>query len=153
MEKNRVLLPIDGSKFSEKIAHHLSRFLDPAANELILLQVAEEQHMIELEKGVPEHTIYVDQVEASVSDRLLSEMHPTVESLQAAGFSVKSLVRFGNPVKKIKQVVNEEKIDLMAMTTHGRTGLSRLLLGSVTEELLRHVAVPFFVVRPFDGES
>jgi nucleotide-binding universal stress UspA family protein len=146
--KNKVLLPIDGSKFSEQIAPHLSRFLDPTENEIILLQVTEEQQSFHLQEGVSEHTVYVDQIEASISDQLQNKMRPLVKSLGDAGFTVKPMVRFGNPAPKIMQVINDEKIDLVAMTTHGRVGLSRVFLGSVTEELLRHVAVPFLVVHP-----
>jgi len=61
---------------------------------------------------------------------------------------VRKAVRVGAPVRVIQQYAQEEAIDLIAMTTHGRTGLSRLLVGSVAEEVLRAVTIPLLLWRP-----
>jgi nucleotide-binding universal stress UspA family protein len=56
-------------------------------------------------------------------------------------------VLLGDPAAELARFVAEEGCDLLVVGTHGRTGLSRLLLGSVAERVLRHAPVPVLVVR------
>jgi nucleotide-binding universal stress UspA family protein len=71
------------------------------------------------------------------------------EALEQAGVRVKSIVRVGSPLGLILDVVTEEKATMIAMATHGASGIPRLLMGSVTEGVLRKSPVPVLVVRPF----
>jgi nucleotide-binding universal stress UspA family protein len=66
----------------------------------------------------------------------------------------------GNAVPDITEFVEAEAIDLVAMSTHGRTGLDRFLLGSVAEKIIRHVQCPVLTTKAFgtrvtdsDGEA
>lgn len=61
---------------------------------------------------------------------------------------MRSSVRAGRAVDTIAASVEEHGISLVAMSTHGRAGLGRLLLGSVAEQVLRSVAVPVILWRP-----
>ncbi|HEX7901857.1 MAG TPA: universal stress protein [Planctomycetota bacterium] len=63
------------------------------------------------------------------------------------GIEATTLVEPGNPVDTILEACKSRAVDLAVMSTHGRSGLSRLVLGSVTEEVLRHARVPLLVVR------
>lgn len=63
------------------------------------------------------------------------------------GIEATTLVEPGNPVDTILSACRSRAVDLALMSTHGRSGLSRLVLGSVTEEVLRQARVPLFVVR------
>jgi nucleotide-binding universal stress UspA family protein len=54
----------------------------------------------------------------------------------------------GHPPSEILSYVEENEVDLVVIATHGRTGLERALLGSVTERVLRRLPVPTFVVKP-----
>ncbi|MEJ2760771.1 MAG: universal stress protein [Gammaproteobacteria bacterium] len=56
-------------------------------------------------------------------------------------------VRLGDPETEINEMAGEYQADLIIMGTHGRTGLSHLLMGSVTESVLRHANVPILAVR------
>lgn len=77
-----------------------------------------------------------------------ADLEVRAEQLRHAGFSVAVEVRAGTPVEEIVRYVEEDDIDLVAMATHGRKGLNRLLMGSVTEEVLRSVSVPVLLDRP-----
>jgi nucleotide-binding universal stress UspA family protein len=67
--------------------------------------------------------------------------------LKAKGFKVDSHVRYGNDAEEILDHAAQKDIDLIAMTTHGRSGVKRFLLGSVAEKILRHSPKPVFLVR------
>ena len=54
----------------------------------------------------------------------------------------------GIPYRKIVDLAEEEKSDLIVMTTHGRTGLSHLVMGSVTEKIVRTAPCPVLTIRP-----
>jgi nucleotide-binding universal stress UspA family protein len=56
-------------------------------------------------------------------------------------------MRFGPPAAEIERYIDEEGVDLVAMTTHGRTGLARLVAGSVAEHVLHHAKTPILLYR------
>jgi nucleotide-binding universal stress UspA family protein len=172
MTTNKALIPLDGSASSQKILLHVRRLLDPAACTLILLRVAERPagllgmppRPVSLDWPVPmyeskrdiawsEHPIYACQAGQSVYAMLEDELVPVVHDLQEAGYTVSVAIRFGEPVAEIVNFVETEDVDLVAMATHGRTGLRRLVLGSVAAEVLQRLQVPVLLVRPFEGLS
>ena len=61
-------------------------------------------------------------------------------------------VAFGDPALEIIDFVGREGIDMVAMTTHGRSGLQHMLLGSVAENVLRGLNVPVLLIRPFNRD-
>ena len=54
---------------------------------------------------------------------------------------------YGNPADKILEISKQDDIDLIAMSTHGRSGIGRWLLGSVTEKVVRHSDIPVLLLR------
>ena len=69
------------------------------------------------------------------------------DPFKAKGFRVDSHVRYGDDAEEILDHASQKDIDMIAMTTHGRSGVKRFLLGSVAEKILRHASKPIFLVR------
>lgn len=69
------------------------------------------------------------------------------KALQDQGVKVDAKVRYGDPVDEILDRVTRGHIDLVALATHGRTGLTRLVLGGVAQRVLRSTSVPVLLVR------
>ena len=69
------------------------------------------------------------------------------ERLEAKGFDVDTHVRYGDDAEEILAHSSHDDIDIIAMSTHGRSGVKRFLLGSVAEKIVRHAAKPVFLVR------
>jgi nucleotide-binding universal stress UspA family protein len=67
--------------------------------------------------------------------------------LEKDGIKAQSFIRLGSPVDEITKFIDEEKVDLIVMGTHGRTGLKALLVGSVAERVVRTSSVPVMTVR------
>ena len=65
-----------------------------------------------------------------------------------ASVEIHRKVEFGTPDKNIVEEAKKEGVDLIVMSTHGRTGLSHVLLGSVTEKVVRHAPCPVLSIRP-----
>jgi nucleotide-binding universal stress UspA family protein len=153
-------------------SQNICRLLHPADHTLILLHVAEpalsivgalpcpvaatwtaSRYTRERDLHYAAHLIYASQVEQSERTEIEIELLADQQRLAAASYSVGVLVRFGNPADEIVNAVEQEAIDMVAMATHGRTGLRQLVLGSVTEQVLRHLKIPVLLMRPFDQQA
>ena len=166
MTKRLVLIPLDGSDFSRQIIGEVVKFINPEQNDLLLLRV--EQQPAGLTGGptrpasadvpVPmfettqdaeyhAHPVYASQERDSLMANATDEMQRDVARLQAVGYTVRTDVRFGHPAEEILAAVASEPIDLVAMTTHGRSGLNRLVMGSVAEHVLQHVSIPLMLLH------
>lgn len=69
------------------------------------------------------------------------------QTTQASISAVETAIEHGNPYRAIRSYVDEQEIDLVVMGTHGRSGIERYLLGSVTEKTVRTLPVPVMTVR------
>jgi universal stress protein A len=76
-----------------------------------------------------------------------AEFQTAIDSLDSEGVDASLLVISGNAHNEIVRVVNELDVDLVILSTHGRRGVSRALLGSVADEVVHEVGVPVMIVR------
>jgi nucleotide-binding universal stress UspA family protein len=97
--------------------------------------------------------VFAEQVAASMEASFKRSILPYVHSLEQDGYRVTTTVLFGDPAAEIERFVAKEQIDLVVMATHGRTGLSRVVAGSVAQHVLNHVAVPVLLIRSCVQES
>ena len=88
----------------------------------------------------------LEDVEHNTADAL-EYLAPLAEELRRRGIRVRTQVRRGEPVDEIVDCAREVDADLIAMTTHGRSGLGRWLFGSVAEAVLRQAEIPVFLMR------
>jgi nucleotide-binding universal stress UspA family protein len=134
----RILVPLDGSTTAEAILPHLKRLLRRSDSEVIVMRAANpppaEDAMALFEASLAAAREYVVGMK---------------ERLESQGVRAKAVARLGSPAGAILDTAEEEKATLIAMATHGRTGLARAFLGSVAEHVLRKSPVPVVVVRPF----
>lgn len=167
--KRKILIPLDGSDFSLQIIRVVLDFFDPRDVSLILLRVAQPPSLpLEassartlLSGSLPlsgSYETYASAVEQeyeaaekelqAVRAQLMEALQPEADHLRSLGYAVKMEVEFGDPAQRIVQYASDEGIGLIAMATHGRSGLSRLMLGSVAERVLRSASVPVLLLRP-----
>ncbi len=134
----RILIPLDGSECAENVLTLVEKLAKELKAELILLRVA-------LASTFPG----VDPTEAQlkVVREAESYLQRVEDRLKGRGFKVESHVRYGEDAEEILEHAAQKDIDLIAMTTHGRSGVRRFLLGSVAEKVLRHSPKPIFLIR------
>ena len=170
MTISRVVIPMDGTSFSNQVLPFVNSFLDPTQTELVLLKIvtrepngvsarAEPLRMINSfdarsSHGVDAHWlsrrfIYASQEWDSAVAEAKSDLSPVVTQLKEAGFQVKVEVQFAHDVAHaIVDFVATQPTDMIAMATHGRSGIARMVKGSVAEEVMRHVSVPVVLMHP-----
>lgn len=143
----RVLVALDGSPTAEAVLRFLLEIAGPLDMTVVLIRVLEPIPPMVIE-GV-RHLVLED----VGSRRRDAEEYlaPIAAALRARGVDVSWQVRRGRAAEEILAAAAESNVDLIAMATHGRTGLGRLLFGSVAEAVLRQAPVPVFMIRQPDG--
>ncbi|HEV8585846.1 MAG TPA: universal stress protein [Methylomirabilota bacterium] len=139
MKPNIVLVPLDGSRLAEgALATALGLAREGAA--LVLLRAVEAH-------GTP----FADPAAAQVAAIREAEdyLAGVAARLRDAGaLEVETSVWYGPPAEAIADAARYRKADLIVMSTHGRSGLGRLVLGSVAESVLRSTSTPILLLRP-----
>ena len=144
----RVLIPLDGSRLAEGILPFILQIASPLDLDVVLLRVEQPMapHAIE---GTTHFT--ADDIAARL--RTAREyLAPVAADLRRQGLQVMTDARYGDPVTEIVAAARQSRADLIAMSTHGRSGLTRLVLGSVAEAVLRRAAVPVLIMRLEEGK-
>lgn len=134
----KILVPLDGSALAEAILPQVTELARGLGAELLLLRVA-------IAHVFPGMDPTAEEV------RVVHEAEEYVEALAGrladGGVRVRSAVRYGKPAAEIIEHIADNQVDVVAMSTHGRSGLSRLVMGSVAEEVVRNAGVPVLLVR------
>ena len=147
----RILVPLDGSKVGEAALEHVERLIAKMApsvkTEVVLFQVLTSltHYVIAGEASV--QVPYTDKEIDYITRKAKEYLSQTGECLKSKGVSIKTKVVTGKADEEIVRASGELKADLIAMSTHGRSGLSRLTFGSITAKVLRAANVPVLVVR------
>lgn len=145
----RVLVPLDGSELAETIIPFLVEIAGPLDMSVVILRVVEPRPIAAVEGSTQ---VVLEDVEARRRDAE-EYLAPLAAGLRARGVKVTCGVRRGRPVSdEIVAAAREADADLIAMTTHGRSGLGRLLFGSVAEAVLRQANIPVFLLRQTEAE-
>lgn len=142
---DEILVPTDGSPAAEAAIDNAVDLASTYGARIHALYVVDASAFSTVEAG-----------SEMVVEALEEEGEAAVESVrgaaEAAGVEVEGSVTTGTPYRTIIDYIEDNDIDLVVMGTHGRRGLDRLLLGSVTERVVRSADVPVMTVRQPDED-
>ena len=139
-----ILVPLDGSMLAEEILPEIEKVALAFKARIVLVRVSKA------------HTFPgADPTEAQVQAVRKSQayLNKLKQNLTVKGFEVEDHTPYGDSAEKILEVCRRRNVDLIAMSTHGRSGLGRLLLGSVAEKVLRGGTTPVLLIRPPKGSE
>jgi nucleotide-binding universal stress UspA family protein len=139
----RILVPLDGSAFAEEVLDPAGK-LASAMNAELLLVGASGPLEYEYGNGVPFAGVGFD----GALQEARTYLEGVATRLRGAGHSVTVDAESGRPGPVIDGITRRRHVDLIAMATHGRGGVTRVALGSVATELLQRSTVPLFLWRP-----
>ena len=145
-EIDRVLVPTDGSGAAEAAVDHAVAVADACGAAVRVLSVVDTRALAAQSELAPS-----DAVIESLEERSEHAVNEVAERCEEAGLSVETAVARGAPSRAICEDADESGADLVVMGTHGRSGLDRVLLGSVAERTVRHAPVPVMAVRGEDS--
>ena len=138
MSVKKILFPTDFSTASDAALVHAENLAKQSSADLIILHIEEPPLAYgggELYYGLPEPS----------SERILEMLHNVCPSDPELTFEHRLVM--GDPATEIVRVAEKETAELIVLGTHGRTGLSRILMGSVAEAVVRHAPCPVLIYR------
>jgi nucleotide-binding universal stress UspA family protein len=138
----KILVPLDGSKLAEKVLPFAAREAKAHGASLILLRVV---HPFFLEEPVTEAEQVILQKGRERASRYLEEVRARL--MRDEGIEAKIEVGEGEPAQVILDVARAKGCDLIAMTTHGYTGLERFIWGSVADKVAKASETPLLLIR------
>jgi nucleotide-binding universal stress UspA family protein len=155
-----VLVPLDGSALSELALYHAQNILG-AGEKITLLSVIEmpvdyEYSLVDVPLTVINARAYSEAEYKSMYSRVQDYLNGKAKKLIERGYEVDCVVESGEPARLIHEIAGSHKIDAIVMTTHGRTGLSRWLFGSVTQKVISQMEYPVLVIpglHPVESEE
>ncbi|HUG16787.1 MAG TPA: universal stress protein [Thermomicrobiales bacterium] len=139
---SQVLIPLDGSLLAEYILEAGLAALGPAVTTVHLLQVIDPE-------SSPSSLNVIDFIEET-SDEAEDYIDDVASHLSELGYEVICEVRAGSPEQEILDAGREARVDIIALATHGREGLSRVFFGSISERLAQSGTFPILLARPSD---
>ena len=142
----KILVPLDGSALGAAAIPYAEALAQALGAELALFQVLELVDTTYLNES---HTFYPNPPnEENRKSSAISYLDEVGKPLKERGLSVSSAVAIGSPAEEIIDYAAGNAIDLIAMSTHGRTGVGRWVFGSVTDKILHAGNMAVLVVRP-----
>jgi nucleotide-binding universal stress UspA family protein len=131
----KVVVPLDGSELAERALVYVRGLAIASGAQVELLNVCPRNQS---ESGRM-HRVYLQRVEQVLRSQL--------EQAGSTQATVDSVALLGDPAEEILKYAERNKADLIAMTTHGRSGVRRWAMGSVADKVARHADVPVWLVR------
>jgi nucleotide-binding universal stress UspA family protein len=140
---DRILLATDGSDHAERAARYVATLADRLGAEVDVLAVAD--------LGAVAGPFDAGGVDAAFRERLREECRSRAERAAAVAGTDRTAVVEGRPRRTILDYADEHGSDLLATGTHGRTGIRRYVVGSVTEHVIRRATVPVLTARAVEA--
>jgi nucleotide-binding universal stress UspA family protein len=143
----RLLVPLDGSPQAEQILPHACALAGLMQAELALIQAAE--------LALASTELYGSEFDSSFQERVQARAQRYLDgvaaSLRAEGFNVSTKVVLGWPAQHILEDARDYEVDAIALATHGHGGMARLMLGSVSDKIVRGATASVLLYRPHEG--
>jgi nucleotide-binding universal stress UspA family protein len=144
----KILVTLDGSSLAECVLPHVETIIKGCAKpEVILLQVVEPIPMIYGYEVAVISPVQIQQMEEK--DTLAAEKYlkGIVKHLESSGAQVKSKVLYGRAAESIADYIKNNGPDLLIIATHGRSGVSRWVRGSVADRILHIACIAILMVQ------
>jgi nucleotide-binding universal stress UspA family protein len=144
----KLLIPLDGSPFGELTLNYARSLAQHYQSQILLLHVVSSGWEGEMRAEMPSAERTTQTHETHDATDYLREKE---RALRDEGFVVTAVIRKGEPVhEKVLETAVSENADTIIMSTHGFTGLKRLMFGNVAEKVLSRAQIPVLLIRPPD---
>jgi nucleotide-binding universal stress UspA family protein len=153
MKLTRILAPTDFSKHSGFAMEWAAYMAQCMKADLVLLHVISEEEgkimeevigegaVVQIPKGIRQNVVEERQ-------KKMKEQYEMVVSREIkAALKVEQMIRIGVPFLEVVRTAKERDVDLIVLGTHGRTGLSHVLIGSVAEKVVHHAHCPVLTIK------
>ena len=143
----KILVPLDGSKLAECVFPHVEALIQGCqAKEIVFIRVVEPISLLVTGEYIPA-AVDIEQLLSSMTAEAEGYLKALVQGFKRDGADLKWEVKSGRVVEILVDYAVDHGIDLIVIATHGRSGVSRWVWGSVADRVLRSSCVPVLMVR------
>ncbi len=151
-ELRQVLLPTDFSGCANYALPYATAIARATGATIVCLHVVEPVVPAVGYTGLAEPMPIAD-ISEQLEDSAERELPRLTDREECAGLNVEEIIVHGDAAAEIVRVAAEREVDLIVISSHGRTGLGRIIFGSTAEAVVRHARCPVLVVKPAEQEK
>lgn len=151
MQVRSILLPTDFSECGNFALSYATSLARKFGASIICLHVIEPIVPSVGYSGMTEPLPIAD-ISDQLEDSAERELPKLAEREDCAGLEVEEMIVHGEAASEIVRVAKDREVDLIVVSSHGRTGLGRILFGSTAEAVVRHASCPVLVVKPISEQ-
>jgi nucleotide-binding universal stress UspA family protein len=140
----KILYPTDFSDVSKKAIDYLVQLKDAGAKEIVILHVIDEKGMDAIYRYGAGSAV---EISGAIEKEAWEEGKKIEKKLNEKGLKVKMRIETGIPLKEILKAEEEEKVSAIVIGSHGKTNLQQMVLGSVSEKVIRQAKNPVLVIK------
>ncbi len=169
MPKNKVLIPLNKSKLSQRILPHIEKFISTQNNELILFYITKPPRGLGFAApdpgsgyklkaggepvGPKPHPISAVQQEDSMQAHIEADLLPVTNHLKKLGYEVTVIVDFSDElIEEILRIIAKNQITLVAMSTQAQVGITRCFVRGIADTIAQQINIPVFLIHPKDNQ-
>ena len=142
----KILIAIDDSKFSQAAVQSVVARPGPPDTEIKVLHVVERPSLL-LGREMTDHDPEFEAVWKALREEAKALVTKVTEGLRRSGLNATTALAEGDPKSQIIDVASDWHADLIVLGSHGRKGLNRFLMGSVSEAVVRHAPCSVEIIR------
>ncbi|CAB5091218.1 hypothetical protein D3OALGA1CA_904 [Olavius algarvensis associated proteobacterium Delta 3] len=155
----RIMVPMDGSDLAERVLPHVHSFLEGfRPDSVVFVQVVEPAPVIFDDTAAISSSTsrekmidYAQKVEEQRKSAAAEYLDGIVHRVKGEGVDLRSEVLVGRVAERLAEYIESQAMDMIIIATHGRSGISRWVRGSIAERVLSSSRVPVLMVRPDTG--
>ena len=146
----KILVPLDGSKLAECVLPIVEELAAKLSAEAVFISITNriQGYWPMEDASQPDEVRMVPQGTCTMEEQAAQYLDKTVKGLEGKGFKITKEVICGKPAQEIVFYANDNHCDLIIISSHGRSGLTKFTHGNVTGKILKLASVPVMVVRP-----
>lgn len=140
----KILVPLDGSPLAEKVLPHAQALAKSEGAEIVLLRIP----AVPSPDFMARNPAQAINIARDLEKETETYLHTEISKLKKKGIKVSGITRDGPVPEMILDAAEETHADVIAMSTHGRSGVQRWLMGSVADRVVRHSHIPVILIHP-----
>ncbi len=147
----KILYPTDFSDVSKKALAYVKKLKEAGTKEVVITHVIELMDIVRLPLDVAWSERPASETEAELQRQLEKMVRKELEAVETelkdTGLKVKVVMGKGNPLKEILRIESEENVSAIVIGSHGKSNIKEMLLGSTSENVIRHSRTPVLVIK------
>jgi len=140
----KILIPTDFSKLSLESIEYTLAIFEPEDLQIYLLHAIDKAKI----KKTKTKNKDADKLLGEIKKEAIKKLDNIADDYLENVYNVETVVRVGEPYSEIVKYAQQKNVDLIVISTHGRTGISHMLMGSVAEKVVRYSPTPVLTVKP-----